>query len=123
MEFSEKIPEGKAIIPGYESLFDRVVLAGDEERENLKQRYAEANWTLWDSATIADLYSAVQKVINLPPADDEMTMRSNLLELAFAMNSIPLTDRRAEVEQAIEYIEHRVIPRFNTLVGGPQPKI
>lgn len=60
-------------------------------RESLKQQYTEASQELWESATIADLYSAVQKVIRLPPPDNEVVIRSNLLKLAFAVGSIPFS--------------------------------
>jgi hypothetical protein len=123
MEFKEHIFEGTAIIPGYESLFDRMVSSEGKDREDLKQQYGVASHMLWDAMTITDLYSAVQKVISIPPVEDEATMKSNLLKLSFTLEKIPLADRRPEVEQAIEFIEHRMMTRLNTLMGGPQPKI
>ncbi|MBI2632891.1 MAG: hypothetical protein HYW78_00675 [Parcubacteria group bacterium] len=120
---SEKKFERQTIIPGYASLFDRIDSADEKSREDIKQQFADAGRVLWNSTTIADLYHAVQRVITLPSIEDEATMESNLLKCALALNEIPLTDRRIGVTLATEFIEYRVMPRLNTLMGGPQPKI
>ena len=122
MEFKEGL-SANTIIPGYESIFDRMSSNTDSDLENTRRQYADASKKLWDSGTIADLYSAMSGFISLPTTDDETVMKSNLLNLALAVGRIPLADQRVEVEHAIELIEHRMVPRLNTLLSGPQPKL
>jgi len=117
----EKLDE--QIIPGYASVFDKINATDEEGRRSARERFARANEMVSQAWTVSDLYLAAKEAIDLPVSEDERAIKLVLLDISTALSKIPVSDRRSEVEAANVFIEYAIIPRLNTILGGPQPQI
>jgi len=117
----EKLDE--QIIPGYASVFDKINATDEEGRRSARERFARASEMVSQAWTVSDLYLAAKEAIDLPVSEDERAIKLVLLDISTALSKIPVSDRRSEVEAANVFIEYAIIPRLNTILGGPQPQI